>query len=210
MADYLMQRIVLDPGRGCWLWEGSSPDGYGHLTNPSGGSKRAHRASYETFVGPIPNGLMVCHKCDVKLCINPAHLYAGTAKNNFDDWVARLGGNLPKGRPAIPVCHRGHNLEKYRPSPGRKAFCIECQNERRALKRQAPQGSGVQCTACHERDAAVSGRCARCYDFYRIHGTERHAPGYCLACGAEITGKATKAFCSKRCRNASRYKVGPM
>lgn len=139
MTDYIMQRIVLDPGSGCWLWEGAPVNGYGWICAPTKGSRFAHRASYQTFVGPVPEGLMICHKCDVKLCVNPAHLYAGTAKNNFDDWVSRAGGSLPKGRPSIPLCHRGHDLDKYRKSPGRKAFCLECQNVRRALKRQAQQ-----------------------------------------------------------------------
>jgi hypothetical protein len=201
MSHYLMQRITLDPGSGCWLWEGPLGNGYGIVSPRAGGSGRAHRASYETFVGAIPAGLMICHKCDVKACINPAHLYAGTAKNNFDDWVSRLGGGLQQGKPLSATCSRGHDLEKYR-TTGKKAYCTECQNERRAIRRQI---AGPQCTVCQLRKATVSGRCSTCYDFRRIHGRERpSADRTCPTCCAPIAGKVTKVFCSKKCRNGAR------
>jgi hypothetical protein len=73
-----------DPMSGCWLWEGTLRNGYGVMrTHP--GKSYAHRLAYETYVGPIPDGLEVCHRCDVKCCINPSHLFIGTHHDNMID-----------------------------------------------------------------------------------------------------------------------------
>ena len=73
----------------CWLWiAGKDYGGYGSFQH-----KRAHRLSYEMHVGPIPKGMFVCHSCDVPACINPAHLFLGTARDNVRDMIAK--GRLP-------------------------------------------------------------------------------------------------------------------
>lgn len=69
---------------GCWLWIGPISREYG-LYNRRGMRERAHRAAYILFKGPIPEGLCVCHRCDTPSCVNPAHLFLGTRKDNWDD-----------------------------------------------------------------------------------------------------------------------------
>lgn len=76
----------------CWLWTGARcDDGYGHF-NIGGHQRRAHRVAWELWRHePIPDGLMVLHHCDVPLCVNPDHLFLGTHKDNFIDWLNKGG-----------------------------------------------------------------------------------------------------------------------
>lgn len=84
-----------EPNTGCWIWVRSKgPHGYG--TTQRGTIRQlAHRLSYECFKGEVPAGLFVCHRCDVKLCINPDHLFLGTGSDNMQD-CARKGRNSRK------------------------------------------------------------------------------------------------------------------
>lgn len=73
---------------GCWEWSGPLSDGRG-VINMDGQRGYAYRAAYEVWVGPIPSGHVVCHKCDNPICINPGHLLAGTQLENIDDMVSK-------------------------------------------------------------------------------------------------------------------------
>lgn len=72
---------------GCWLWMGGlNKGGYGQFyIYPCRTPKGVHRVAYEEFVGPIPDGLFVLHKCDVRNCFNPKHLFLGTSLDNMQD-----------------------------------------------------------------------------------------------------------------------------
>lgn len=76
----------------CWEWRGRRRGrGYGYLPKPlEGGTETAaHRAAWELEIGPIPDGLFVCHHCDNPPCVRPTHLFLGTNADNMRDMVAK-------------------------------------------------------------------------------------------------------------------------
>ncbi len=85
---------------GCWEWTAYKNRGYGRINaeRPPNKKIRAHRLAYELFVGPIPKGMDVLHKCDNPSCVNPNHLFLGTHADNMTD------RNL-KGRQAFGERH---------------------------------------------------------------------------------------------------------
>jgi hypothetical protein len=90
LIDRFNERYTPVPGSGCWLWTAAltAPDGYGSLMQ-DGKRILAHRFSWEYHNSLIPEGLCVLHKCDVKSCVNPDHLYVGTIKDNSIDAIKR-------------------------------------------------------------------------------------------------------------------------
>lgn len=88
------------PESGCWIWIGACNGRYGLLWRPPGFSM-AHRISYELHVGPVPDGMYVCHSCDVTLCVNPNHLFLGTQTDNMRDMMR-------KGRKRISLATGRH------------------------------------------------------------------------------------------------------
>lgn len=105
------------PECGCWLWLGVETDrGYGQLC-VRGKMVYAHRLSYELFREPIPRGLFVLHKCDTRSCVNPDHLFLGTAKSNQCDMARKDRGRKSRlGRPR-GVKPARHQFQAALPGP---------------------------------------------------------------------------------------------
>lgn len=88
---------------GCHYWLGGlSKYGYGKFTINKK-SVVASRAAYQIYIGPIPNGLLACHRCDNPGCVNPDHLFIGTHQENLNDMSI-------KGRHLMDKCKNGHPL----------------------------------------------------------------------------------------------------
>jgi len=95
LRDRFDNAYTPEPNTGCWLWTRAS-DRYGFI-KVAGRMRFAHRVSYELHFGPIPNGMYVCHHCDNGLCVNPDHLFIGTARDNYEDMCRKGRRASPRG-----------------------------------------------------------------------------------------------------------------
>lgn len=129
----------VDRSDDCWIWlAGLTHNGYGRFT-VDGKNVPAHRWSYERFVGPIPDGLVIDHLCRTPACVNPEHLEPVTQRENALRGVGPTAANAVKTH-----CAQGHeytpeNTYVY-PSRGWR-MCRRCHQQwdtaRRARKREA-------------------------------------------------------------------------
>jgi len=94
LQERFFSKVEMDPNGGCWLWSDAlNTKGYGCFS-VNGVTKSAHRQSWIAFKGPIPKGLHVLHKCDIRSCVNADHLFLGTNQDNVDDKISK--GRAPK------------------------------------------------------------------------------------------------------------------
>lgn len=104
VQERLWGQVDRSCAHGCWLWTGVTTAGYGRLTLRGNKKILAHRLSYELRYGPIPNELWVLHRCDVRRCVRPEHLFLGTHQDNVTDMVRKgrhakhVGSRHPRAR----------------------------------------------------------------------------------------------------------------
>lgn len=127
-SDRITTRIAADD-KGCWNWTGKLVRGYGWLSGTY-----AHRASYELFVGPIPDGLQIDHLCVNRRCVNPRHLEPVTGAENMRRVAERR-----------THCKHGHEFTPEntydRPASGRQCRACNAAAVRRYVARRAERAS---------------------------------------------------------------------
>lgn len=121
-------------GDGCDTWigytTGNKPSREGHLYGQfvfCGKKSRAHRVAWRLAFGDIPDGMMVCHRCDNPSCVKPSHLFLGTASDNQRD-SADKGRTASQRRELCPRGHRQTRVHAGRNGRPRRA-CAECHRE---------------------------------------------------------------------------------
>jgi len=127
-----MDKVSPEPMSGCWLWSGAAGGGdkklgkYGRMLGTNGPTF-AHRVSHELFIGPIPSGFDVDHKCRNRMCVNPTHLEAVSRLENLKRGQTLVAANLGRS-----TCVHGHAFDRVRISRGRPCRdCSTCNKRRR-------------------------------------------------------------------------------
>lgn len=133
-------KAALDDKDVCWPWRGTkNTQGYGWIRF-QGGNWRAHRLAWVFTVGKIPEGMLVCHKCDNPSCCNPKHLFLGTHRDNSLDKYAKGRDNTR----SKTHCKSGHpyDAKNTRFTKGIYRRCNPCLTRWQREKRQRMRLAG--------------------------------------------------------------------
>jgi predicted DNA-binding protein (UPF0251 family) len=97
LYNRFISKVKRTDGDGCWTWTANTRNGRYGAFHMFDRDVMAHRASWLLHRGEIPDGMCVCHKCDNPICVNPGHLFLGTASDNMRDMSRKGRGGVAKG-----------------------------------------------------------------------------------------------------------------
>ena len=119
----------------CQLWPLALRRGYGTLRY-KGKQMFAHRFVWEQFFGPIPTGMLVCHRCDNPPCVNPGHLFLGTWLSNQQDKWQKGRGRIVTYNDKKTHCPQGHQYDEGNTYVlNKKRYCRKCAREKLRQRR---------------------------------------------------------------------------
>lgn len=132
--ERLLRRCLIDD-RGCWVWTGVTENGYGRI-RVNGRHAMTHRAAYEIFIGPVPNGLDLDHLCRNRACANPFHLEPVTRKENSKRGVAgKVAAERQRSKTHCPSGHPYDEANTVIDADGSRR-CRTCRRRRDRLRKQ--------------------------------------------------------------------------
>ena len=135
----------------CWLWQARiHKGGYGQFWY-DGRMIEAHRAAWMIAFGDIEAGMDVLHRCDVRSCVRPSHLFTGTQQDNMDDMLAK--GRATRWKTTITQCPAGHDYspENTRIRRDGSRLCRTCHRVRERARVKGPQRGASLAASVHDR-----------------------------------------------------------
>jgi len=156
------------------------PNGYGRVKATRFGKRiiYAHVLAWVDANGRLPGeGMHICHHCDNPPCIEPTHLFEGTAGDNMRDRQAKgRGRNQHMLQPNCPKCGGPYSTFKGKTT---RRYCKPCQRERLGLSRELTRQVGRSAAECHpDRPMRANGLCHSCYQM-EWDATHAKAPATC-------------------------------
>lgn len=140
LPDRFWNKVQVNEDTGCWEWTAATNGTYGKWSWKAIGIRGVlltHRVAYHYLIAEIPAGAVVRHRCDVPLCVNPAHLELGSQRDNVRDMMTR-GRHKTNGFDRKTHCKRGHEFTPENTMRG-------------------PRGVGRRCRTCHYEAGRVNG-----------------------------------------------------
>lgn len=181
LSEWLSSQVCITET--CWIWTGGLVRGYGAGTY-QGRQGYAHRFAWEAEHGPIPAGMLVCHRCDNPPCVRPDHLFLGTNADNMADRNA-------KGRHSHGVSRPGAKLTD--------AAVLEIRARHLSGDNHPTLSASFGVSLTTISDILNGKKWGHVTGHIRLPLLDRRILHDCIRCGTRFLALPTAKYCSRRC-----------